>query len=78
MFSSMRSCGVPMIGIVSRRAALDRQIRQFQEIECSPYKNTAPMMKLLAESHRFLKIEHEDAYKKTIKQIEYMEKHKLS
>lgn len=48
-----------------------------QKIEASPYRNTAPMMKLLAESHKFLKIEHEDSYQRTIKQIEYMEKHKF-
>lgn len=48
-----------------------------RKIESSDYRNTAPMMKLLAESHKFLKIEHEDAYQRTTKQMEYMEKHKF-
>lgn len=33
-------------------------------------------MKLVAESHKFLQLEHQDAYQRTIKQIEYMEKQK--
>ena len=44
-----------------------------ETIESSPYKNTTPMMKLLAEAHQFLKIEHEDSCERILNQIKYME-----
>lgn len=46
-----------------------------QVITSSQYKNTIPMMRLLAEAHQLLKLEHEDEYDRTIAQIKYIEKH---
>ena len=47
-----------------------------EKVSASPYKDNVHLKKLVAESHRFLAIEHNDNFQRTVKQIEYMEKHK--
>ncbi len=44
------------------------------KVENSAYKDCLPMMKLVAMSHRLLKEEHEDLYRRTQKQVEFLEK----
>ena len=61
-----------------RMSQLFKQAKYNEIIETisrSPYKDDVHLKKLVAESHRFLAIEHTDNFQRTIKQIKYIEEH---